>query len=76
MVGDERHLVFECSTVQHVRDKYPGLFSGPGQTMQQFMWQADIAGVVHFVRDSMLVLLSELDDEGRGGTNDGPSNQP
>lgn len=76
MVGDERHLVFECSAVQHVRDKYSHLFSGPGQTMQQFMWQADIAGVVHFVRDSMLVLLSELGDEGRGRTNDGPSNQP
>ena len=68
--------MFECSAVQHVRDKYSRLFSGPGQTMQQFMWQADIAGVVHFVRDSMLVLLSELGDEGRDRTNDGPSNQP
>ena len=65
-----------AGTMRVIHSFILALFSGPDQTMQQFMWQADIAGVVHFVRDSMLVLLSELGDEGRGGTNDGPSNQP
>ena len=32
-VGDEYHLVFECPSVQHVRDRYRDLFSGAIQTM-------------------------------------------
>ena len=26
--GDEKHMVFECSALQHIRDKYPALFAG------------------------------------------------
>ena len=63
-------LCFECPTLQHLRDKYSRLFSGSGQTMQQFMWQSDIVGVVHYVRDSLLVLLAD----GEGG--DRSFNQP
>ena len=69
-VCDERHVVFECPVLQHLREKYSRLFSGPGQTMQQFMWQSDIVGVVYYVRDSLLVLLAD----GEGG--DRSSNQP
>jgi hypothetical protein len=69
-VCDERHVVFECPALQHLRDKYSRLFSGSGQTMQQFMWQSDIVGVVYYVRDSLLVLLA--DGEGC----DRSSNQP
>ena len=65
-IADERHLVFECSAVQPIRDRYPSLFTGPGQTMQQFMWQADIVGVVHFIRDSVLVLLDHNPEGGDG----------
>ena len=56
--------MFECPVLQHLREKYSRLFSGSGQTMQQFMWQSDIAGVVYYVRDSLLVLLA--DGEGGG----------
>ena len=69
-VFDERHIVFECPVLQHLREKYSRLFSGSGQTMQQFMWQSDIVGVVYYVRDSLLVLLAD----GEGG--DRSSNQP
>ena len=69
-VCDERHVVFECPALQHLRDKYSRLFSGSGQTIQQFMWQSDTVGVVCYVRDSLLVLLA--DDEG----SDRSSNQP
>ena len=69
-VCDERHVVFECPVLQHLREKYSRLFSGSGQTMQQFMWQSDIVGVVYYVRDSLLVLLAD----GEGG--DRSSNQP
>ena len=56
-VGDEYHLVFECPAVQHVRDRYPHLFSGPAQTMQEFMWQVDMRSVVLCIRDCLSVLL-------------------
>ncbi len=51
VIGDERHLVFECPALQSVRDRYPGLFGAAIVTMQQFMWQLDIVGVAHFVMD-------------------------
>lgn len=50
-LGDELHMVFECPSLQHLRDKYAALF-GPGvDTMQRFMWQADLLGVAHFVME-------------------------
>lgn len=58
-VGDEYHLVFECSAVQHVRDQYQHLFTGPHQTMREFMWQPDMKSVVLYVRDSLSVLLGD-----------------
>ncbi len=51
VLGDERHLVFECPAVQSIRDQYPALFATAIQTMQQFMWQLDIVSVAHFVMD-------------------------
>ena len=61
VVADERHLVFECTAMQVVRGKYPSLFVGPGQTMQQFMWQHNVADVVRFVRDCMRLLQDGAD---------------
>jgi len=55
-VGDERHMIFECPALQALRDKYAGLFASGACTMQQFMWQADITGVAHFVMDCLDVL--------------------
>ena len=51
LIGDERHLVFECPALQSVQDRYPGLFGADTVTMQQFMRQLDIVGVAHFVMD-------------------------
>ncbi len=51
IIGDERHLVFECPALQSIRDRYPGVFGADIVTMQQFMWQLDIVGVAHFVMD-------------------------
>ena len=45
--GDEYHLVFEGQGLQHMRDRYPGLFEQ--RTVVQFMWQADLYGVAKFV---------------------------
>ena len=40
-VGDEHHLV---------SDRHQHLFSGPAQTMQEFIWQVDVRSVVLCVR--------------------------
>ena len=50
-IGDERHLVFVCPAVQHVRDKYSHLFTPRRPTMRQFMWQDDTVSVVRFVAE-------------------------
>ena len=49
VLGDETHLVFGCPELQYcLREKWAHLFHGP-QTMQAFMWQDDLIGVVKFV---------------------------
>ena len=65
MLGDERHLVFECPALVPLRASYASLFSGPTQTMQQFMWQHDTLSVVAFVCEALLVLTTEhvVDDD-------------
>ena len=60
-VHDERHLVFECPAMQCVRDRYPALFGPAKNTMRLFMWQHDILGVAHFIKDCFEV-LGALDD--------------
>ena len=47
--------------MQCVRDRYPALFSPAKNTMQVFMWQHDIVGVAHFIKDCFEVLAA-LDD--------------
>ena len=55
--GDEYHVVFECPAVQCVRDKYAHLFSPLVQAMQQFFWQEGMQSVVHFIRESLCIML-------------------
>ncbi len=48
-VGDERHLVFECPAVQHIRDYHSDLF-WDGQNMREFVnRQTDQAAVMDFI---------------------------
>ena len=47
-LGDERHLVFECPGLLCFREQWSHLFEGP-QTMQAFMWQEDLIGIVRFI---------------------------
>ena len=47
--------------MQGVRDRYPALFTPANNTMQLFMWQRNIVGVAHFVKDYFEV-LGALDD--------------
>ena len=47
-VGDEKHLLFECSEFQDVSDKWASLFSGL-DTVQESMWQEDLVSVTNFL---------------------------
>ncbi len=48
-IGDEMHLVFVCSAVQHVRDQCVHLFTISISTMQTFLWEDDIISVIKYV---------------------------
>jgi len=48
VVGDERHMIFECPAVQHIRDQNPDLF-WDGQSMREFVNQADQVAVTDFI---------------------------
>ena len=48
-VADERHLVFSCPAVDHLRVRYAHLFRHPSHTMVSFLWQSDILSVARFV---------------------------
>ena len=50
--GDEKHIVFESSALQHIRDEYPALFPGH-HTMQSFINQADQRSIFHFISECL-----------------------
>lgn len=58
-IGDEHHLVFTCTAVQHVRERYVGLFSPSIVTMLDFMWQPDLVGVANFVKECFDVIYAD-----------------
>ena len=49
VLGDEKHLVFECPALQDLRNRNKKLFKAPhGEAIILFMWQGDIIGVARF----------------------------
>ena len=56
-LGDERHLVFECPGLLCFREQWSHLFEGP-QTMQAFMWQEDLIGIVRFITACLHKMIS------------------
>ena len=56
-VGDERHLVFECPALQHIRQHYADIYSDAHSTMRLLMWHKDQKAVA----SCLLRLLSEYD---------------
>lgn len=62
-VGDEQHLIFACTAVQHVRDRYLGLFSESIHTMLDFMWQDNLVEVAKFVMACFDVIAADAGDD-------------
>jgi len=65
--GDETHLVLECPQSQLSSEQWSHMFAGP-QTMQGFMWQDDLIGVVKFVNACII----KMDPSPRGEASDQP----
>jgi hypothetical protein len=65
-VGDERHLIFTCPALEHIRGRYRHLFGPRTFTMVQSLWQENLVSVARFVTDFVISLRSA----------DPPSHQP
>ena len=61
-LGDERHLVFECPGMLCFREQWSHLFEGP-QTMQAFMWQEDLIGIVRFINACLHKMMGQTSDQ-------------
>ena len=48
-LGDERHLIFECTALASLRSRYADLFTSSTDTMRSFFAQPDRMGVFHYV---------------------------
>ncbi len=60
VLGDEKHLVYECPAMQMLWDSNQNIFALPqGDAMLLFMWQDDIIGVARFI-DACLVRVCTL----------------
>jgi hypothetical protein len=54
-----------------LREQYPALFQV--STMQQFMWQRDVLGVAHFIKDCFAMLAApDAPDSGSDISSDQP----
>ena len=52
-LGDERHLIFECTALASLRSRYADLFTSSTDTMRSFFAQPDRMGVFHYVIDCL-----------------------
>ena len=69
---DEKHVVFQCSALQDLRDEYASLFSD-ACTMKEFLWQDDLVSVAKL----FLACLDKIFSCVAGLSNDGQtSDQP
>ena len=55
-VGDELHMVYECSYLQPLRLQYAHLFTSDTSTMRLFFGQRDSVGCFNFVLDCLKLL--------------------
>ncbi len=56
-VGDEMHLIFECTALASLRSRYASLFTDTAGTMRSFFAQPDHIGVFHYVVDCLNFMM-------------------
>jgi hypothetical protein len=52
-VCDERHVVFKCTAVQHLREQHVCLLAQQTQTMISFLWQPRQKLVAKFLIEAL-----------------------
>ena len=52
-LGDERHLIFECTALSSLRSRHADLFTSSTNTMRSIFAQPDRMGVFHYVIDCL-----------------------
>jgi hypothetical protein len=52
-IGDEKHLIFECTALAPVRQQHADLFTPRTDTMRSFFAQQDHLGVLNYVIDCL-----------------------
>ena len=61
-IGDEQHMLIECSALQDLRDRRRHLFEGVQiEVMVSFMWQDDMIGVARFIDECLERILYTSD---------------
>ena len=48
-VGDEKHMIFECTALAPLRQRHADLFTPPTDTMRSFFAQQDHLGVLNYI---------------------------
>ena len=52
-IGDEKHMIFECTALAPLRQKHAYLFTPATDTMRSFFAQPDHLGVLNYVIDCL-----------------------
>ena len=52
-IGDEKHMIFECTALAPLRQKHADLFTPATDTMRSFFAQPDHLGVLNYVIDCL-----------------------
>ena len=53
VIGDEKHMVFECTALSPLRQQHAGLCTPRTGTMRSFFAQQDHVGVLNYVTDCL-----------------------
>lgn len=67
-VGDEHHFIFHCQALAPLREQFSWLFSSGSYSLQKFVWQADLEGVVNFVYEAFKLRSQLLGIDGFGSS--------
>ena len=74
-VGDERHLLLECSALQGVREQHASLVGGCRDSMRVLLWHKDQMAVFKYVRDCLRAYQDlSSDPQSDDSQSDGTSN--
>jgi hypothetical protein len=57
VIGDEQHMIFECTHLHDLRQQFHSLFTTP-MTMKEFFVQSDQHAIVRFIHQALFLMTS------------------